>query len=199
MHVCRLSVNLDLNSFPQKSHGRDIPSRWWASMWSMMAWARPSFLHTLQILVLLPFGRMFELGSIIDLTLSSSCCKSLVAKDLSPWKLQESVCRCAFSNLLNVGIGALTSWLSSMLWLPRTWYMPRVGASWQATSNSFQCGWWFFQEWPQEHSIQMKWLAPMQHFAWLCANQSKLLHKDWDLDLSWRLGISKLGSFSISV
>ena len=113
MHVCRLSVNLDLNSFPQKSHGRDIPPRWWASMWSMMAWARPSFLHTLQILVLLPFGRMFELGSIIDLTLSSSCCKSpdkkfetfvslcVFAKDLSPWKLHESVCRCAFSNLLN--------------------------------------------------------------------------------------------------
>ena len=62
---------------PQTLQGSETPSKWFASMWSLMPMLCPSFPHTLQILALPgPFGRRFWLVSIIDFTFSSSSCKS---------------------------------------------------------------------------------------------------------------------------
>ena len=75
--MCCLCECRVLNVFSQKLQGRTIPSKWLASMWSLMATFCPSFPHTLQILVLLlspsfPTEIIFGLFSIIEFTFSSS-------------------------------------------------------------------------------------------------------------------------------
>ena len=77
VHLCCLNPILDLNVFSQTLQGSETPSKWFASMWSLMAIPAPSFPQTLQILAFLsPLGIRFWLGSIIDFTLRSSSCKS---------------------------------------------------------------------------------------------------------------------------
>ena len=77
IQLCFLNIILDLKIFPQTLQGSETPSKWFASMWSLMPMLCPSFPHTLQILALPgPFGRRFWLVSIIDFTFSSSSCKS---------------------------------------------------------------------------------------------------------------------------
>ena len=79
VHLCLHKLFLDLNSFPKTLQGMDIPSRWLASMWSLILIACPSFPHTLQILALgfsFPFWIRFWHVSIIDFAFSSSSCKS---------------------------------------------------------------------------------------------------------------------------
>ena len=76
VHACCLNLILDLNVFSQALQGSETPSKWFASMWSLMATFWPSFPHILQILVLaVGFELMFWPCSIIDLTFSSSYCK----------------------------------------------------------------------------------------------------------------------------
>ena len=72
---CKLC--LDLNVLSQRLQGMTIPSRWFASMWSFMFGAWPSFPQTLHRSAnLTPLAILFWLFSIIDFTLSSSSSKS---------------------------------------------------------------------------------------------------------------------------
>ena len=75
--LCILKECLDLKVFWQRSQGRTIPSMWFASMWSFIAFPLPSFPHTLHLSALwLWFWHLLSLFSIIDLTISSSWCTS---------------------------------------------------------------------------------------------------------------------------
>ena len=79
-HLCFLNCNLDLNMFPQVLQGREIPSKCFASMWSLIATHCPSFpqiLHILDFSFL--FGKVLLLFSIIDFTFSSNSPKSVAS------------------------------------------------------------------------------------------------------------------------
>ena len=77
VYLCLLNWFLDLKVFPQTLQGSEIPSRWFDSMWSLMAIPSPSFPHTLQISALfLPLGIRFWLFSIMSFTFASSSSKS---------------------------------------------------------------------------------------------------------------------------
>ena len=108
LHVCFLNIILDLNSFPQTLQGRATPSRWLASMWSLMAIPAPSFPHTLQILALEPCGPLgakFWLFSIIDFTFSSSSCKS------PDTKLAITIFHYSFVHLVAVRLILVLDWV----------------------------------------------------------------------------------------
>ena len=71
--------------FSQNPHWRKIPSKWFASMWSLMLFTIPSFPQTLQMWAVFrlgvpsacfPDGIIFWLLSIIDFTFWSSPAKS---------------------------------------------------------------------------------------------------------------------------
>ena len=71
-----LKAFLELKVILQWLHGMTIPSRWFASMWSLMAFAAPPFPHTLQMWALsFLLSIFFWLFSISDFTLSSSSSK----------------------------------------------------------------------------------------------------------------------------
>ena len=76
--LCLLSPFRVLKKLSQCLHGRLIPSKWFASMWSLMLFMNPSFPHTLQAwaLLLLWLGSRVSLISIIDKTLASSSSRS---------------------------------------------------------------------------------------------------------------------------
>ena len=77
IHLCLLNNHPGLNVFSQTLQGNATPSKWFASMWSLMTTYWLSFPHIWQILVLsLPFELMFWPFSIIDFTFSSSSCRS---------------------------------------------------------------------------------------------------------------------------
>ena len=91
---------LELNIFSQWLQGISTPSTWCASICLMMSVASPSFQHTLQVLpsfclfLILNFLWLF---SIIDLTVSSKCCKSAdtgidMANALFSILLRSSIC-----------------------------------------------------------------------------------------------------------
>ena len=65
------------------------PSKWFASVWSLMPFPFPSFPHTLQMSAFLPllFEQKFRLF-VIDFTLSSNSCK-LVSPWFEFWKLKH--------------------------------------------------------------------------------------------------------------
>ena len=54
--LCILKLTLALKVFPQCSHRMDIPSKWFASIWFLIAWLVPHF-HTLCKSELLPASR----------------------------------------------------------------------------------------------------------------------------------------------
>ena len=76
--LCLLSPFRVLKKLLQYLHGRLIPSKWFASMWSLMLFMNPSLPHTLQAraLQLLWLGSRVSLISIIDKTLASSSSRS---------------------------------------------------------------------------------------------------------------------------
>ena len=122
--MCLLKLFLNLKSFPQTLHGRDTPSKWWPSIWSLMAIKYPSFPHSLQILAFcLPLGSKFELASIIDFTSSSSrsmspgekfgiatfCLSNAFKANRCPVKCSRFVCMFGWSPFRN--------WLEFILWV----------------------------------------------------------------------------------
>ena len=84
--LCWFKAFLEEKVFSQKSHGIHIPSRWLASMCCFIKVMLPSFPHTLQIRdvsslgipFLFPTGIIIWPFSIIDLTFSSSACRSVL-------------------------------------------------------------------------------------------------------------------------
>ena len=79
-----LNAVLDLYVLPQALQGRTTPSKWLASIWSLIVKPAPSFPHTLQILAFsFLLGTKFWLISIIDLTWMSSSYKSWQTKFLT--------------------------------------------------------------------------------------------------------------------
>ena len=66
---------LDMNDFPQRSHGIEIPAMWLASMWLFISRTGPSCPQTLQIRLLAPlllFGSESSLDFISDFTFWSN-------------------------------------------------------------------------------------------------------------------------------
>ena len=85
LHLWMSKGCLHLTVLSHRLQGIATPSKWFASMWSLITWGRPSFPHALQILPrswrspCLPcIVKLFSLVSIIDLTTVSSICKSPV-------------------------------------------------------------------------------------------------------------------------
>ena len=76
--LCCLKPFLDEKVLSQRLQGMMIPSRWFASMWSLMWGCWPSFPHTLHRFAKFRFlpATRFWLFSIIDFTLSSSSTRS---------------------------------------------------------------------------------------------------------------------------
>ena len=75
LNICIVSACLEVHFLPQNLQGSEIPSRWFASMWSRMLVGAPSFPHRLQMEPLcLPLPSLFSLRLVIDFTflLSSS-------------------------------------------------------------------------------------------------------------------------------
>ena len=85
LNLCIFKLALEGQVLSQESHERDIPSRWLASMWSLIKVTNPSLPHTLQIndvaclgvpFACLPLGIIFWPFSIIDLTFTPSAWRS---------------------------------------------------------------------------------------------------------------------------
>ena len=83
--LCWVKAFLEEKVFSQRPHGMHIPSRWLASMWSLIKVTNPSLPHTLQIndvaclgvpFACLPLGIIFWPFSIIDLTFTPSARRS---------------------------------------------------------------------------------------------------------------------------
>ena len=90
LQLCSLKEVLDLKVFSQVLQPRKIPSKWWTSMWSLIALGAPSLPHTLHIFALiwpLPCGSTFGPASIIDLTRASISCASIYSGIAIFWSL----------------------------------------------------------------------------------------------------------------
>ena len=75
LHLCVRNDIIDLYVLMQSLQGRFTPSRWCASMWSLIAVGGPSFPYTLHILTLFlsfPCWMNFSLFSIKDFTFHQS-------------------------------------------------------------------------------------------------------------------------------
>ena len=70
--ICSLSPFLDLNVLSQEVQGMETPSRWFASMWSLMLPFCPSLPQTVHVYRYQPPTALFSLFVIIGLTCSSS-------------------------------------------------------------------------------------------------------------------------------